>query len=196
MVSLLSHGRYRPWLAGCAVGVMASTSAIGRCASATRVCGNHHRADALFTLKRLAGHRRVVSACGSQHREIVFGRVQFFPDPSLGRADFDRRKMDRRGRRCPYARNLALHQRVARQSAAYEESVPQRSIPGTRAQSLICDPPRRARRDEYFCRATTSGRCAAMPRCWGWTSAPSLPTWPPCISSRDSGRPVASAPST
>ena len=178
MVSLLSHGRYRPWLAGCAVAVMGFIVSYWAVLQQRESVGIIEQTR--FTQRPRRSQTRW-AARGSQHRDRVFCTA-FSLNPSLGRADFDRvvTELDA-ARRYPGVRNLAFTKRVAREDkAAYEESVRNDPslAPAHRASFAI----RPRASGTNISSSTTSGRCAAMPRCWGWTSAPSPPTWPPCIS--------------
>ena len=123
MVSLLSHGRYRPWLAGCAVAVM------GFIVSYWAVLQQRESLGIIEQTRFTHEAKAFTDALGQRvaaNTEIVFGLHSLFSlNPSLGRADFDRvvTELDA-ARRYPGVRNLAFTKRVSREDkAAYEESV-------------------------------------------------------------------------
>lgn len=120
MVSLLSHGRYRPWLAGCAVAVM------GFIVSYWAVLQQRESLGIIEQTRFTHEAKAFTDALGQRvaaNTEIVFGLHSLFSlNPSLGRADFDRvvTELDA-ARRYPGVRNLAFTKRVSREDkAAYE----------------------------------------------------------------------------
>ena len=192
MVSLLSHGRYRPWLAGCAVAV------VGFIVSYWAVLQQRESVGIIEQTRFTQEAKAFTDALGQRvaaNTEIVFGLHSLFSlNPSLGRADFDRvvTELDA-ARRYPGVRNLAFTKRVAREDkAAYEESVRNDPFlaPAHRASFAIRPA---GERDEYF----------VVHYIWPMRSDAEMlgldiSAQPANLASmhfsRDSGRPVASAP--
>ena len=192
MVSLLSHGRYRPWLAGCAVAVM------GFIVSYWAVLQQRESVGIIEQTRFTQEAKAFTDALGQRvaaNTEIVFGLHSLFSlNPSLGRADFDRvvTELDA-ARRYPGVRNLAFTKRVAREDkAAYEESVRNDpSLAPAHRASFAIRPA--GERDEYF----------VVHYIWPMRSDAEMlgldiSAQPANLASmhfsRDSGRPVASAP--
>ena len=192
MVSLLSHGRYRPWLAGCAVAVM------GFIVSYWAVLQQRESLGIIEQTRFTHEAKAFTDALGQRvaaNTEIVFGLHSLFSlNPSLGRADFDRvvTELDA-ARRYPGVRNLAFTKRVAREDkAAYEESVRNDpSLAPAHRASFAIRPA--GERDEYF----------VVHYIWPMRSDAEMlgldiSAQPANLASmhfsRDSGRPVASAP--
>ena len=192
MVSLLSHGRYRPWLAGCAVAVM------GFIVSYWAVLQQRESVGIIEQTRFTHEAKAFTDALGQRvaaNTEIVFGLHSLFSlNPSLGRADFDRvvTELDA-ARRYPGVRNLAFTKRVSREDkAAYEESVRNDpSLAPAHRASFAIRPA--GERDEYF----------VVHYIWPMRSDAEMlgldiSAQPANLASmhfsRDSGRPVASAP--
>lgn len=192
MVSLLSHGRYRPWLAGCAVAVM------GFIVSYWAVLQQRESLGIIEQTRFTHEAKAFTDALGQRvaaNTEIVFGLHSLFSlNPSLGRADFDRvvTELDA-ARRYPGVRNLAFTKRVSREDkAAYEESVRNDpSLAPAHRASFAIRPA--GERDEYF----------VVHYIWPMRSDAEMlgldiSAQPANLASmhfsRDSGRPVASAP--
>ena len=192
MVSLLSHGRYRPWLAGCAVAV------VGFIVSYWAVLQQRESVGIIEQTRFTQEAKAFTDALGQRvaaNTEIVFGLHSLFSlNPSLGRADFDRvvTELDA-AQRYPGVRNLAFTKRVAREDkAAYEESVRNDpSLAPAHRASFAIRPA--GERDEYF----------VVHYIWPMRSDAEMlgldiSAQPANLASmhfsRDSGRPVASAP--
>ena len=192
MVSLLSHGRYRPWLAGCAVAV------VGFIVSYWAVLQQRESLGIIEQTRFTHEAKAFTDALGQRvaaNTEIVFGLHSLFSlNPSLGRADFDRvvTELDA-ARRYPGVRNLAFTKRVSREDkAAYEESVRNDpSLAPAHRASFAIRPA--GERDEYF----------VVHYIWPMRSDAEMlgldiSAQPANLASmhfsRDSGRPVASAP--
>ncbi|WP_312782079.1 EAL domain-containing protein [Acidovorax temperans] len=192
MVSLLSHGRYRPWLAGCAVAV------VGFIISYWAVLQQRESVGIIEQTRFTQEAKAFTDALGQRvaaNTEIVFGLHNLFSlNPSLGRADFDRvvTELDA-ARRYPGVRNLAFTKHVSREDkAAYEESVRNDLSLAPAHRALFAIRPA-GERDEYF----------VVHYIWPMRSDAEMlgldiSAQPANLASmhfsRDSGRPVASAP--
>lgn len=192
MLSFIPHGSYRHWLAGSAVALAGFAASYG-------IARQQMQSLGIIEQTRFTQEARAFTDALDQrvaaNTEIVYGLHSLFSlNPSLGRAEFERVVTELDAvRRYPGVRNLAFTKRVAREvKASYEESV--RSDPSLgngRGAEFTVRPA--GERDEYFVVHyiwPMQGNAEML----GLDISAQPPNLASMHYSRDSGRPVASAP--